>query len=168
MEDIKQKVEAVLFTTGKFLMVNEISNLAGISEDLVLQSINSLTEDYKQRETSLEIIRLGDKYKLNIKKEHMSLTSSLLKSTELEKPTQETLALIAFKQPIMQSLIIKMRGNTAYDHIKNLEQLEFITTEKKGRTRLIKLTQKFYDYFDIIPDQLKEKFDQFKFLANEN
>ena len=168
MQDIKHKVEAVLFTTGKFLTAEEIANLAGTQAEEIIPAINSLIEDYKTRDTSLEIIQLGDKFKLNIKKEHMHLTTKLLKDTELDKPTQETLALIAFKQPVMQSLIVKMRGNTAYEHVKNLEQLEFLTSEKSGRTRLLKITQKFYDYFDIVQDELKQKFDQFKNITNEN
>ena len=97
----------------------------------------------------------------------MHLTTQLLKDTELDKQTQETLALIAFKQPVLQSLIIKMRGNKAYEHIAKLLQLEFISSEKSGRTRLIKITQKFYEYFDIIDKELKEKFSQFKEKEDE-
>ena len=62
-----------------------------------------------------------------------------------------------------------MRGNTAYDHIKDLQQLEFVTSEKTGRTRTLKVTQKFYDYFDIVQDELKQKFEPFKNInTNEN
>ena len=169
MHDLKHKVEAVLFTTGKFLTAEEISNLSGLSNEEVIQGISLLFEDYSNRDTSLEIIKLGDKYKLNIKKEHLHITTKLLKDTELNKPTQETLALIAYKQPALQSLIIKMRGNTAYDHIKDLQQLEFVTSEKTGRTRTLKVTQKFYDYFDIVQDELKQKFEPFKNInTNEN
>mgnify|MGYP001595632690 FL=1 len=167
MQDIKHKVEAVLFTTGKFLNVEEIANLSSLSNDLVIQALQQLIQDYNGRDTSLEIIQQGDKYKLNIKKEHMHITTKLLKDTELNKPTQETLALIAYKQPVMQSIIVKMRGNRAYEHIKDLEQLEFIMSEKSGRTRLLKATQKFYDYFDIVNDELKEKFKNIE-LKNEN
>ena len=169
MQDLKHKVEAVLFTTGKFLTIDEISNLSSLQKEDVILAINQLVNDYSSRDTSLEIIQQGDKYKLNIKKEHMHITTRLLKDTELDKPTQETLALIAFKQPILQSLIIKMRGNTAYEHIKSLHGLEFVTSEKSGRTRLLKITQKFYDYFDIVEDDLKNKFNQFKgLITNEN
>ena len=167
MQDIKHKVEAVLFTTGKFLNVEEIANLSSLSNDLVTQALQQLIQDYNSRDTSLEIIQQSDKYKLNIKKEHMHITTKLLKDTELNKPTQETLALIAYKQPVMQSIIVKMRGNRAYEHIKYLEQLEFIISEKSGRTRLLKVTQKFYDYFDIVHDELKEKFKNIE-LKNEN
>ncbi|MEK6835437.1 MAG: SMC-Scp complex subunit ScpB, partial [Nanoarchaeota archaeon] len=114
MQDIKNKVEAVLFTTGKFLTIEEISELTGISQlDLIKESIENLINDYNNKETSLEIIQQGNQYKLNLKKDYMNLTTKLFSSTELEKPVQETLALIAYKQPVLQSIIIKMRGNTA-------------------------------------------------------
>ncbi len=51
-----------------------------------------------------------------------------------------------------------MRGNSAYDHIRTLKELEFITSEPKGRSRLLKLTPKFFDYFDIVEKEMKEKF----------
>ena len=65
------------------------------------------------------------------------------------------MAIIAYKQPVFQAEIIKIRGNTAYDHVKMLRENGFITTEKSGRTRLIKLAPKFYDYFDIVEQELK-------------
>ena len=168
MQDIKHKVEAVLFTTGKFLTADEIANLSSLTNEEILQGINELTEDYNKRDTSLEIIKQGDKFKLNLKKEHMHITTKLLKDTELDKPTQETLALIAYKSPVLQSLVVKMRGNTCYDHIKNLHDLDFVTSEKSGRTRLLKVTQKFFDYFDIVESDLKDKLKQADFKANEN
>jgi len=42
--------------------------------------------------------------------------------------------------------------------LDELEELGYLTREKKGRSKLIKLTPKFFDYFDVPPDKLKEKF----------
>ena len=78
----------------------------------------------------------------------------------MDKPTQETLAVIAYKQPIMQCDVIKIRGNKAYDHVKTLVEQGFITNERSGRTRILKLTEKFYDYFDVVDDTLKAKFSE--------
>jgi segregation and condensation protein B len=161
MEDVKNKVEAVLFTTGKFLAIEDISNLIGISSsELIKEIVNNLIQEYNSRDSSLQIIQQGNRYKLTLKKEYLFLTTQLLHDTELDKSTQKTLALIAYKQPVLQSLIIKMRGNKAYDHIARLVELEFIESEKQGRTRLIKTTQKFYEYFDVVDEELKEKFNQ--------
>ncbi|MFC1774850.1 SMC-Scp complex subunit ScpB [Nanoarchaeota archaeon] len=72
------------------------------------------------------------------------------------------LAVIAYKSPILQSDVIKIRTNKAYDHLKLLEDQSFITREKHGRTKLIKITQKFYDYFEISPEELQKKFEEKK------
>jgi len=161
MDEIKNKIEAVLFTTGRFLTIQEIGDLIGIgSSGVIKEAIEKLKEEYKNKSGSLEIIEDNNKFKLNIKREYLHLTTKLLNETEFDKPTQETLALIAYKQPVLQCEIVKMRGNTSYDHIKKLKELEFITSEKSGRTRLLKTTNKFYDYFDVIKGKLKEKFEE--------
>ncbi len=169
MNDVKNKAEAVLFTTGRFLTIEDISNLAGISsQESIKDALTNLIQDYNSRNSPLEIIRQGNQYKLTLKKEYLHLTTQLLRDTELDKPTQQTLALIAFKQPVLQSLIIKMRGNTAYEHIAKLTQLEFIESEKYGRTRKIKTTPKFYEYFDVLEKELRGNLNQFENKEGKN
>lgn len=156
MDDYKKRIEAILFTTGRFMDVNEIATFCGIaSAGIVKQALEGLKHDYEGKDSSLSILEENGKWKLNIKREYNYLTTKLVSSAEFDKPTQETLAIIAYKQPVFQAEIIKIRGNTAYDHVKMLRENGFITTEKSGRTRLIKLAPKFYDYFDIVEQELK-------------
>jgi len=158
MQDDKNKAETVLFTTGRFLNLDEISKLSGIgSMGYLKELLEGLKKDYETRDGSLEIISQGEKWKINIRKEYLHLTENLLTDAELDRPTQETLAVIAYKNPAQQHEIIKIRGNKAYDHIGILKELDFVTSEPSGRSRLLKLTQKFYDYFDVVADQLKAK-----------
>lgn len=160
MQDAKNKIEAVLFTLGKFVGLEELSRLTGIASlGYLKEALDKLKEDYKNRDSGIEIFELNDKWKLSIKKDYLYLTESLLSNTELDRPTQETLAVIAYKNPILQSEIINIRGNKAYDHVKTLKELDFVTSEKSGRTRLLKITPKFFDYFDVVEDQLKSKLD---------
>ena len=100
------------------------------------------------------------KFKLGLKKDYTYLTSKLLDNAELDAPTQQTLAIIAYKQPVMQADIIKVRGSGAYDHIKILRENEFITSERFGRTRILKLASKFYDYFDVVDEKLQSKMEE--------
>jgi segregation and condensation protein B len=161
MQEYKNKVEAILFTTGRFMDVEEIAKLCNIgSIGLVKEALKDLIEDYGKREGALEIFGENDKFKLNIRKQYNYLTTKLLTDSELDRPTQETLAIIAYKHPMLQSDVIKVRGSGAYDHIKALRQHEFITAEKHGRTRLLKLAPKFFDYFDVVQDKLQEKFNE--------
>lgn len=162
MQEDKNKVEAILYTTGKFMTLQDIAGLCGFdSLEQVRNAIEELKKDYAQNPGALTLFEENGKYKLSIKKQYTHLTTKLVDLTaELDKPTQETLAVIAYKQPCLQSEVIKIRGNKAYDHVTNLRETGFITSEKHGRTRLLKLTQKFFDYFDLVEDQLKAKFEQ--------
>jgi len=158
MQEDKNKVEAVLFTTGKYISLEELGKMSGIgSIGYLKEVIQALKQDYDGKNGALEIIEQGDRWKLNIRKGYLYLTETLLTDSELDKPTQETLAVIAYKNPASQSEIIKIRGNTAYDHVKILKELDFVTSEPMGRTRILKLTNKFYDYFDVVENQLRSK-----------
>ena len=157
MQDIKNKIEAVLFITGKPMGVEEIAQFCSIgSVGTVKEAIESLVLDYRNKEGSLEIVFDEGKYRLNIKRQYVHLSTKLLSSAELDVPTQATLALIAYKQPALQSEIIKMRGNTAYEHIQKLKELEFIASDKHGRTRSLKLAPKFFEYFDVLEESMKD------------
>lgn len=158
MQNEKNKVEAVLFTTGRFMEVDEIARLCGIgSVGIVKELLGQLKNDYEAKGGALTILSESNKWKLNIRREYNYLTTNLLSDSEFNEAVTKTLALIAYKQPVLQSEIINIRGNGAYDHIKILKQAEFLTSEKNGRTRLLKLASKFFDYFDLVEAELKQK-----------
>lgn len=158
MNEEKNKIEAVLFTTGRYLSIEEISKMTGIgSLGYLKEALAGLKKDYETRTGALELVEQGERWKLNIKKTYLFLTESLLSDCELDKPTQETLAIIAYKNPLFQNELVKIRGTTAYDHVRILKELDFITSEPSGRTRILKITNKFYDYFDVVEDQLQKK-----------
>jgi len=161
MQDIKNKIEAVLFISGKYMDIEEIANFCNIgSIGVVRDAMAELQEEYNKRAGGLGIFEEKGKYKLNLKKEYNHLSTNLVSSCELDAPTQATLAVIAYKQPSFQAEIIKMRRNKAYDHIKTLREQEFVTSEKSGRTRLLKLAPKFFDYFDVVEKEMKEEFSE--------
>lgn len=161
MDDMQNRVEAVLFITGSFMSIEEIAKAAGIaSEGVIKEAVHRLKKEYEERQGSLEIINNDGRYKIALKKDYVQFSTRLLSTTELDRPTMETLAIIAYKQPIIQADLIKIRGNGAYDHIHTLKDQQFITSEKFGRTRKLKLAPKFFDYFDIAGDQLKSKCDE--------
>ena len=157
-QEIKHKVEAVLFTLGKFVSQEDLGKFCEIgSPGIIKEAIEELRKDYQNRNCSLEVQEHEGKFKLNIRKEFGYLTNKLLSSNELDNPTTKTLAIIAYKQPVTQNEVIKLRGNKAYDHIKSLRENNLITSEKKGRTRLLKVTNNFYEYFDIAENEAKDK-----------
>ncbi|PIN76791.1 SMC-Scp complex subunit ScpB [Candidatus Woesearchaeota archaeon CG10_big_fil_rev_8_21_14_0_10_36_11] len=158
MSSDEKKVEAVLFAVGKEITSERIAHLCSIETPLVEKIMKGLQQEYSRRDNSLQIVEKDNGWKLTVRDEFVPLVSSIVSSTELETPIMETLAVIAWKYPIVQSEIIKLRGSGAYDHMKQLEEQDFIAKEKFGRTYKLKLTNKFFNYFDLPTDDTKNAF----------
>src|SRR3989344_3065242 len=142
----QKKVEAVLFAIGKEITEERIAALC------------SLEQSYKDMDLSFYLVQKENGWKLTVRDKYVPLVSSIVTSTELEKSLMETLAVIAWKYPIVQSEIVKLRNASAYEHMKQLEEQGFIAKEKFGRTFKVKLTKKFFEYFDLPSDEAKQAF----------
>ncbi len=149
-KDYKNMIEALLFASGRYMNIDTLLNLTKASDKKILiNNINKLKEEYEARKSPLMIVEEKDGWKITVKETYLSLVRKIVSETELPKTILETLAVIAWKNPVLQSSIIDIRHNKAYDHITELEELGFIKKEKKGRSFILKLTDKFYDYFDV-------------------
>lgn len=158
MDELKKQVESILFSVGRKIETSELAKLVKIPEDRVIPLLQELKGEYDSRNSSLMIVQDGTAWKLTVREAFLSTVRKIVTQTELPKSVMETLAVIAYKAPVLQSNIIKVRTNKAYDHLALLEQDGFLTRVKHGRTKMIRLAQKFFDYFDIPEDQLKQKF----------
>lgn len=158
MEPNEKKVEAVLFAVGKEITTERISVLCSLDPVEVEKILNKLTEDYNQQNNSLKLIKKENGWKMTVKDEFVPLVSSIVTSTELDRPMMETLAVIAWKYPVVQSEIVKIRGASAYEHMRLLEEQGFVDKEKFGRSFKIKLTKKFFEYFDLPSEEAKQAF----------
>ena len=159
MSDWK-KIEAVLFASGKYLDEQTIIDLTNISKNKLKKALEDLQEHYSVTDTSLKLFNDETSWKLNVKEEYSHIIKRVVSDAELPKPVMETLALIAYKSPVMQSDIINMRGVGAYDHVSFLETKKFITREKYGRTYKLKVTEKFNDYFDVDEEKIRAMFKE--------
>lgn len=159
----KKKVEAVLFAIGDKIEAEEVSRLTNLDLATVNRFLNELKQDYKEKESPFMVIDEGGKWKLTVREEYMPIVQKIVPHTELSKTIMSTLAVIAWKAPVLQSDIIKIRTNKAYEHIKELEEMGFLIKQRHGRSYMIKLAQKFYEYFDLKGKvEVQEKFKDFK------
>ena len=154
----QKKVEAVLFAVGKEITSERIANLCSLEIKEVNKVMKALTKDYEQSDNALKIEARDNGWKLTVQDKYVPLVSNLVSSLELEKPLMDTLAVVAWKYPIVQSEIIKLRGSGAYDHMRELVEMGFIAKEKFGRTYKVKLSQKFFSYFDLPSEEAKQAF----------
>ncbi len=163
MTELIKRLEAILFAIGRAVSERELTELVQASLEHVRSALKELKKQYEDRQSPLMIIEEGDAWKVTVHEKYMSSVERINPHTELGKSILETLAVIAWKQPAAQSEVIKIRTNKAYEHIDELEKLGFVSKTKHGRTFLIKVTGKFFDYFDLPKDKnIKELFKDVK------
>lgn len=144
----KRKVEAALFIAGKFLSIQELVALTDVNPILLKKALEDLTGEYK--DSGIEIVRKNEQWKMDVTAEYAHMVNRLATgSTEFSKAEQETLAIIAYKQPMKQSVLIKIRGNKGYEHIKKFVDLGLVHKKKMGHTAELSLTNEFHEYFHV-------------------
>lgn len=147
---VKRQAEALLFSSGKAMEEEQLCTLIGCDLRSLRAALRTLREEYDGRETALKVFNEGTQWKLLVRDEHIPLVRRIVADTEMTRATMETLAVIAYRQPeALQSEVVDVRGGNAYEQIAELEELGFIVKKKKGRSFALRLTEKFYDYFDV-------------------
>ncbi|MCF7866136.1 SMC-Scp complex subunit ScpB [Candidatus Woesearchaeota archaeon] len=148
MSDWK-KIEALLFASGRYLSEDQIIAMTDIPKKNLKKALNELIKHYDEIDTSLKIFEEDGFWKMNPKEDFSSIVQKVVSEAELDRPVMETLAVIAYKNPVLQSEVKDIRGSGIYDHIKLLEDKGYVTREKYGRTYKLKLAEKFFEYFDV-------------------
>jgi len=131
----------------------------------VLQLGRTLKQEYINRHTSLEILELADeRFVMQLKAEYSPRVQRLALRPLLTVGPLKTLSYIAYRQPLAQKQVLMVRGHHVYSHLKKLEELGLIKRERIGRTKVLRTTQFFADYFGLSHDlsamkrQLKKVF----------
>lgn len=163
-------LEAALYVAGRPLDLKSLGSIIRTrSKRKVQRLVRILMEEYKNRETALEILELEDKrFVLQLKAEYSPQVQRLAIRPLLSKGPLKTLSYIAYRQPVLQPQVVDVRGHHAYGHLRQLESMGLISRERVGRTRLLRTTGFFADYFGLSHDlrtmkrQLKRVFEDFE------
>ena len=124
-----KKVEAALFISGRFLSIQELLTLTDVNPILLKKILSDLEDKYK--DSGIEIVKRDNLWKMDVSQEYTYMVNRLATgSSEFTKAEQETLAIIAYKQPMKQSVLVKIRGNKAYEHIKKFTDMNLINKKK--------------------------------------
>ncbi|MDR0372922.1 MAG: SMC-Scp complex subunit ScpB [Nitrososphaerota archaeon] len=154
-------LEAALYVAGRPLDINEMCQAVGSrSKKRVISYAQTLMEQYKARNSPMEILALKDeRYVLQVKAEFTPLIKRLVNRPLLSSGPLKTLSYIAYRQPITQKRVIQIRGQHAYGHIKLLKDMGLIIAERSGRSLVLKTTDYFADYFGLTQDMATMKRD---------
>ena len=140
-------LEATLFSAGRSLSVQELSENLGYEDEEILESMNNLQSTIKRRRGGgLQIVEIGGKWAMEVKP---GIADHLPKETKSDLPPKllKAAALIAYHQPMSQSRLVELLGQRAYDHIRELAQAGLIGRRRDGNTRRLTTTRRFSEMF---------------------
>jgi segregation and condensation protein B len=143
------RVEAVLFAAGKPQSVHELAEALGLDDHRPVQrALKLLARAYDGRQTALEVRHVGDRYALQLRPQFVAAVQAVT-PVDLPPRTLKALTLIAYHQPMLQSLLARMLGDAAYEEVSRLKELHLIQAEPKGSTLELRTTKAFVEYFGI-------------------
>ncbi len=167
-------LEGLLFVVGEDgLTISQIMDILNITNEEAKELISALKEKYEQETSGIRINFLGNTFKLTTKKEHREYYQKLIENPEssvLSQAALETLAIIAYNQPITRIQVDEIRGVSSSQMMRKLVAKGLIKevgrSDAIGRPILYQTTSDFLDYFGLATiDDLPE---MEQFIDNNN
>ena len=154
---LKALVEAVIYITDEPLSADQIAIVLGQPAEKVGRVLEELTAEYNQPEHGLTVREIAGGYKMSTKPEHHEAIRAFVKNLKpalkLSLAALETLALIAYKQPITAPDVMDVRGVQGAGVLKTLLDRKLIATSGRkqvvGKPILYKTTKEFLVQFGL-------------------
>lgn len=155
--NLKAVLEGLLFLAGSDgLTFDAIKEILEVDDQKGKEIIGELNSDYKKQDRGIKLELLGGSFKLTTKKEHKPYFEKLLiteANSDLSESALETLAIIAYNQPITRTQIDEIRGVNSSHIIRKLLIKDLIQdcgkSDLPGRPILYSTTPHFLDYFGL-------------------
>jgi len=139
-----------LFAAGRPLAPDVIASYSKMRLENVIVALQRLSESYKDLGSAIEIVPISsNKFVMQVGKEYAKYAIKASSGSPLTLGARKTLAVIAYKQPIPQSTLIKIRGAHSYRYVKELIRIGYVKGDKLGKTKLLRTTQVFNDLFGM-------------------
>lgn len=153
---LKSAIEALLFASGDPLTLSDLSTQLEEKPKLIESVIHEMIEEYEKPERGIKLICIKGSYQLVTKAENADYIQKLLKKNKRQSLSQasiESLAIIAYKQPITRIDIDEIRGVKSESAIQRLVERELIKEvgrlEVPGRPILYGTTEEFLRQFEL-------------------
>mgnify|MGYP001381305437 FL=1 len=154
--ELKAIIESLLFVWGEPLALKDIANILEIKESYASKLVDEMIGEFNNSRRGLRIIRVKDKCQLTTRPEHYEWISLLFqdrKANSLSTAALETLAIIAYRQPITKAEIESIRGVKCDKALETLLSKDLIKElgrlERTGRPIIYGTTDEFLRYFGL-------------------
>jgi len=137
-DELKPVIEALLFVADEPLPFKQLCKILGdVPEEDVMWALSELVADYERRGGGLEAREIAGGWRISTRPQYHEFIRKYLKSrpsARLSLPALETLAVIAYKQPITIPEILEIRGVTSSSAVKTLLEKRLIVTKGRKET----------------------------------
>jgi segregation and condensation protein B len=169
-------VEAALYVTGRPLDLKLLATILKTRSETTIRDLaRRLRERYEYEHSSIQILELEDgRFVMQLRPEYVGTVKRLATRQLLTPGPLRTLSFIALKQPVSQAYVVKVRGKLAYEHVKQLRDTGLVLDEKCGRTKVLRTSENFADYFNLSHDvgamkrQLQKLFRELQLVRPED
>lgn len=160
-EKLKSIIESILFAMGEPISLYEMSQAMGVPEGEIRQVLDEMMENCEANERGVRIIRLNTKYQMCTNPDNYEYIHELLYDKNrgtLSQAALETLAIVAYKQPVTRLEIESLRGVKSSSSVQTLMDRNLIREAGKldapGKPIIYETTVEFLKYANI--SSLKE------------
>jgi segregation and condensation protein B len=156
-EEIQAALEAIVYAADEPATLDQIANALGVEKTIARAALDLLTASYQIEQRGIEVRKVAGGWKFYTKPQHHDVVRKFIKSLQpplrLTMPALETLAVIAYKQPVTVPEINEIRGVNVGGVIKTLLEKRLITTagrkEVIGRPILYRTSKQFMMRFGL-------------------
>lgn len=177
--NLEAAIEAILFSMGEAVSVKDIAKVIEIDEKEVEKCIKEMSDKYDAEDRGIRLVKLEDSYQLCTKNDYFDVLSKLVnmpKKHTLTDSLMETLAIVAYKQPVTRQEIEAIRGVSCVHAVNKLVEYKLVAEvgrlDAVGRPILFGTTEDFLRSFgvtsmDELPIISPDKIEDFKKEAME-
>jgi segregation and condensation protein B len=148
------RVEAALYAAGRPLDAEELARVAGTSSQRKGVAVaREVARAVKESMQAVEVVEYpGPRFAMQLKSQFTQVARRFATRPLLTRAALRTLSFVAYFQPISSSELVLRRSSTVYQHLKELEDVGFITSQRQGRSKTYATTGRFSDYFGLSSD----------------
>jgi segregation and condensation protein B len=144
----KRVIEAALFISSKPLSLSELGGYIGVAAPGFVEGLlKALAAEYDSAGSAVKIAEEPGGYIMRLRTDYAAKVAPLAQEAEISRGALKILAYISQNEGIEQSKVADTLGSTIYERIKELVDKGFLDKQRKGRTSVLRTTQKFRDYF---------------------
>lgn len=150
---IKEILEAILFVSTRPLSVKRIRRrLPEFTEEEIEEGLKCLIDEYSGKGRGIEIVEVARGFQMRTKRDYAEFVKRFvrLKEEKMTKPMLETLAIIAFRQPITKGEIDRLRGVDSRATLKNLVEKGLVRMKRvEDSSTVFETTEIFLETFGL-------------------